>query len=49
MCNVWTSIGESVNAGLVNSIFNDTYINAISDKFSATEVSNTNTVKGYRG
>ena len=45
MCNVWTSIGESVNADLVNSIFDDTYINAISDKFSATEVSNTNTVK----
>lgn len=45
MCNAWTSIGESVNADLVNSIFDDTYINAISDKFSATEVSNTNTVK----
>ena len=45
MCNVWTSIGESVNADLVNSIFDDTYINAISDKFSATKVSNTNTVK----
>ena len=45
MCNVWKSIGESVNADLVNSIFDDTYINAISDKFSATEVSNTNTVK----
>lgn len=45
MCNVWTSIGESVNADLVNSIFDDTYINAISDKFSVTEVSNTNTVK----
>lgn len=26
MCNVWTSIGESVNADLVNSIFDDTYI-----------------------
>lgn len=45
MCNVWTSIGESVNADLVNSIFDDTYINAISDKFNVTEVSNTNTVK----
>lgn len=45
MCNVWTSIGESVNADLVDSIFDDTYINAISDKFSVTEVSNTNTVK----
>lgn len=45
MCNVWTSIGESVNADLVNSIFDDTYINAISDQFSATEVSNTKEVK----
>lgn len=45
MCNVWTSIGESVNADLVNSIFDDTYINAIADNFSATEVSNTKEVK----
>lgn len=45
MCNVWTSIGESVNADLVNSIFDDTYINAISDKFSSTEVSNTKEIK----
>lgn len=36
---------EPEDADLVNSIFDDTYINAISDKFSATEVSNTNTVK----
>jgi len=45
MCNVWTSIGETVNADLVDTIFDDTYINAIADKFNATDVSNTDTVK----
>ena len=45
MCNVWTSIGETVNANLVGSIFDDTYVKAISDNFNTTEVSNTETVK----
>ena len=45
MCKVWTSIGESVNADLVDSIFDDTYVQAIADNFSTTEVSNTNVVK----
>jgi len=45
MCKVWTSIGESVNADLVDSIFDDTYVQAIADNFSTTEVSNTNIVK----
>ena len=45
MCNVWTSIGETVNADLVDTIFDDTYINAIADNFNATDVSNTDTVK----
>ena len=45
MCNVWTSIGESVNPDLVDIIFDDTYINAIADNFNATEVSNTDSVK----
>ena len=45
MCNVWTSIGESVNPDLVDTIFDDTYINAIEDKFSSTKVSNTKEVK----
>lgn len=45
MCNVWVSIGESVNPDLVDTIFDDTYINGIADKFSSTEVSNTNSVK----
>lgn len=45
MCKVWASIGESVNTDLVNTVFDDTYVKAISDKFNTTEVSNTETVK----
>lgn len=44
MCEVWTSIGEAVNADLVDTLFNDTYMQNVSEHFSATEVSNTNTV-----
>lgn len=45
MCKVWTSIGEDVNADLVNTLFDDTYVQNISSDFSSTEVSNTETVK----
>lgn len=45
MCKVWTSIGEKVNVGLVDSIFDDTYIKAIEDKSDTSEVSNTDTIK----
>ena len=45
MCKVWTSIGEDVNADLVNTLFDDTYVQNISGDFSSTEVSNTETVK----
>lgn len=45
MCNVWTSIGENVNASLVDTLFDDMYIQNISSNFSSTEVSNTETVK----
>lgn len=45
MCNVWTSIGENVNSNLVDTLFDDTYIQNISNNFSSTEVSNTDTVK----
>ena len=45
MCEVWTSIGEVANADIVDALFDDTYLQAISDKFSSTEVSNTETVK----
>lgn len=45
MCKVWTSIGETVNADIVDNIFDDTYIKAIEDDSDTKEVSNTDTVK----
>lgn len=39
MCDIWTSIGEVTNGNLVDTIFDDTYINAISNEFSYTETS----------
>lgn len=45
MCGVWTSIGEEVNINLLDTLFNDSYIQNISNNFSSTEVSNTETVK----
>lgn len=44
MCKVWTSIGESVNADIVDELFDDTYVQNVAEYFSATEVSNTNVV-----
>lgn len=44
MCDVWASIGENVDSSIVDSLFNDSYIQAISGDFSSTEVSNTNKV-----
>lgn len=44
MCEVWISIGEEVNADLVNTLFDDTYVQSLSQYFSSTEVSNTKTV-----
>ena len=45
MCKVWTSIGETVNSDIVDTLFDDTYVQNVSDHFSATEVSNTNKVE----
>lgn len=39
MCKVWASIGEEADASIVDALFNDTYIQAVSDGFSSTEVS----------
>lgn len=33
MCNVWNSIGESVNKDLVNTIYDSTYIKMLSNKY----------------
>ena len=44
MCDVWTSIGETVNKNMVDTLFNDTYVQNVSDHFDSTAVSNTNTI-----
>jgi outer membrane protein OmpA-like peptidoglycan-associated protein len=44
MCDIWASLGETTNKDLVNTLFDDTYINNIASNFSATEVSKTETV-----
>lgn len=44
MCDVWTSIDESVNKDLINTLYDDTYITALADKYSATEVTKIETV-----
>lgn len=41
MCNVWDSIGETVNKDLVNTIFDSQYIEALSDKYDATDYTST--------
>ena len=33
MCNVWVSIGESVNKNLVDTMYDDTYIKKLSEKY----------------
>lgn len=45
MCEVWQSIGESVEVDMVESLFDDTYIQAIAGDFNSLEVSNTNITK----
>lgn len=45
MCDVWESIGESVDVNIIDGLFDDTCIDNISDNFNLTEVSNTEAVK----
>jgi outer membrane protein OmpA-like peptidoglycan-associated protein len=42
MCDVWESIGETVNRSLGATLFDTSYVKALSDKYSSVEV---NTVK----
>lgn len=35
MCKIWNSIGENTNNGLVVSLFDNSYINALADKYSS--------------
>lgn len=44
MCEVWESIGEEADASIVDTLFDDTYLQAVSSHFSSTEVSNTDKV-----
>ena len=41
MCNVWESIGESVNKDLVNTLFNSQYIETLADKYDASDYTST--------
>jgi ABC-type nitrate/sulfonate/bicarbonate transport system substrate-binding protein/outer membrane protein OmpA-like peptidoglycan-associated protein len=34
MCDVWESIGETVNRSLVDTLFDNSYVKALSDKYS---------------
>ena len=42
MCNVWESIGENVNKELVNTLYNSTYIEVLSDKYNETDITTSN-------
>ena len=39
MCDIWESLGETVNRDMVDTIFDDSYIEAVADDFSSTETS----------
>ena len=39
MCDIWESLGETVDYEAVDTIFDDTYIEAIADDFSSMETS----------
>ena len=39
MCDIWESLGETVNRDAVDTIFDDIYIDAIADDFDSTETS----------
>lgn len=37
MCDIWTSLGETVDSSVAQKLFDDTYINALDDKYSTIE------------
>ena len=39
MCDIWESLGETVNRDMVDTIFDDSYIEAVADDFNSTETS----------
>lgn len=44
MCAVWNAIGESVNKDLINTLYDNTYIKALSDKYDANETTTVDNV-----
>lgn len=40
MCDVWTSLGENVNKDMVDTLFDDTYMSMLSDKYDTIVQSN---------
>ena len=42
MCDVWESIGENVNKELVNTLYDSTYIEALSDKYNENDITTSN-------
>lgn len=37
MCKIWNSIGENTDNGLVTTLFDNSYLNALSDKYSSVQ------------
>lgn len=44
MCDVWHSIGESAEKDLVDTLYDDTYITMLADKYDATDTTKIETV-----
>ena len=44
MCDVWESIGESVDRDLLDTIFDNTYMTALSGKYDDTDITKTDAV-----
>jgi len=42
MCEVWNSIGEKTNSDLVETLFDDSYLDALADKYEFNEVKKEN-------
>lgn len=41
MCGIWESLGETVNNDLVNTVFDSSYIDSLSDKYKASSTTST--------
>lgn len=41
MCKVWESVGETVNKELLDTLYDGTYINALSSKYDAMDITKT--------